>query len=194
MNLQHIRAVAFDLDGTLVDSKLDFRAICRDIGWPEGTPLLERLSQLGDCVEAQRAADIIYQHEMRGAEHASWMPGAADCLQQLLAQQIPLAILTRNMRAATRLTLQRLQIPISLVLTREDCAAKPDPAGLYSISTSLDISCQQLLYVGDYVFDLQTAANAGAWSCLYLNETNQHFKPLANYHIGHFAELARAFS
>lgn len=194
MNLQHIHAVAFDLDGTLVDSRLDFAAICRDIGWPEGTPLLERLAELGNCAEARRAEKIIYQHEMRGAELASWMPGAAECLQQLQAQQLPLAILTRNMRDATRLMLQRLQIPISLVLTREDCPAKPDPAGLHSIANSFAVGCQQLLYVGDYLFDLQTASNAGAWSCLYLNESNQHFKPLAHYHIDHFSELSRAFS
>lgn len=194
MNLAHIRAVAFDLDGTLVDSRLDFTAIYQDIGWPEGTPLLERLAELGDCAEARRAAQIIYQHEMRGAEQASWMPGAAACLQHLIEQQLPLAILTRNMRDATRLMLERLQIPVSLVLTREDCAAKPDPAGLYNIAEYYAISCQQLLYVGDYVFDLQTASNAGAWSCLYLNDTNQHFKPLAHYHIQHFNELAQAFS
>ena len=92
----------------------------------------------------------------------------------------------------TRLTLQRLQIPISLVLTREDCAAKPDPAGLYSISSSLNISCQQLLYVGDYVFDLQTAANAGMASCLYLNEHNQHFAEQADWTFSHFDQLSVA--
>ena len=36
MQLQHIKAVVFDLDGTLVDSALDFAAMCDDIGWPHG--------------------------------------------------------------------------------------------------------------------------------------------------------------
>lgn len=192
MNLQHISAVAFDLDGTLVDSRLDFKAICNDIGWPEGTPLLERLAELGDCAEARHAAAIIHQHEMRGAEQASWMPGAAECLANFQRHGVPMAILTRNMRAATQLTLRRLQIPISLVLTREDCAAKPDPQGLLHIAEHYAIPCASLLYVGDYLFDLQTANNAGAWSCLYLNNHNQHFKPLAHYAVSHFSELQQA--
>lgn len=193
MNLAHINAIAFDLDGTLVDSKLDFAAICDDIGWPHGTPLLEKLATIVGTPEADRANEIIREHELAGARAASWMPGAEACVQYLHQQRYPLAILTRNMREATALTLDRLQIPISLVLTREDCAAKPDPEGLQLIARQLAVPCQQLLYVGDYIFDLQVAANAGAASCLYLNESNHVFVAEADYTISHFAELARAF-
>lgn len=193
MNLAHISAIAFDLDGTLVDSKLDFAAICDEIGWPRGTPLLEKLATLGQGAEAGRANEIIRQHELAGARAASWMPGAADCIQHLHRQNYPLAILTRNMREATALMVERLQIPISLVLTREDCAAKPDPEGLLLIANQLAVSSKQLLYVGDYLFDLQVAANAGAASCLYLNQSNQIFVTEADYCIRHFSELSRAF-
>lgn len=189
MNLAHINAVVFDLDGTLVDSKLDFTAICDDIGWPQGTPLLEQLAMLGDTKDAARAAAIIRQHELAGAAAASWMPGAEACLHHLREQGYPLAILTRNMREATQQMLQRLRIPISLVLTREDCAAKPDPEGLHLIAEHIAVPCQNILYVGDYLFDLQVASNAGAMSCLYLNETNQRFITQADYVIQHFAEL-----
>ncbi|GHG70192.1 haloacid dehalogenase [Alishewanella longhuensis] len=193
MNLAHINAIVFDLDGTLVDSQLNFAAICDDIGWPRGTPLLEKLATLGQTAEAARANEIIRMHELAGARAASWMPGAEACLQYLQQQNYPLAILTRNMREATTLMLNRLQIPISLVLTREDCAAKPDPEGLLLIAKQLEVPCQHMLYVGDYIFDLQVAANAGARSCLYLNENNQVFIKDADYSITHFSELARAF-
>ena len=194
MQLQHIKAVVFDLDGTLVDTALDFIAICRDIGWPAGTPLLERLALTTDDDERQRAEQIIRQHEMNGAECAVWMPGAEQCLHQLVNLQLPVAILTRNMREATSRVLQRLQMPHLPVLTREDCAAKPDPEGLLRFSAQFCVPVTQLLYVGDYLFDLQTAANAGAPCCLYLNEHNQQFANLANWTFSHFDQLTAALT
>ena len=64
----------FDLDGTLVESHLDFAAIRRDTGFPEGVGLLEHLETLEDAAAICRAEDIIHRHELSGQPNKLYMP------------------------------------------------------------------------------------------------------------------------
>jgi HAD superfamily hydrolase (TIGR01509 family) len=187
------KGVIFDLDGTLVDTRLDFTLLCQRLGWPVGTPILEHLATLTDPAEYAVATQIIEQFELEGAEQASWMPGAAELLRQLQQQKIPTAILTRNIKSATELCMKKLQFSVDIVLTREDCAPKPDPEGLLKIANHWQRDCRELLFIGDYVFDLQTAARAGMPSCLYRTAENGHFAAQADFVIDHFIELQRHY-
>jgi HAD superfamily hydrolase (TIGR01509 family) len=187
------RGIIFDLDGTLVDSRLDFSVLCQRLGWPAGTPILEHLASVTDPVQVAVAQQIIEQFELEGAASARWMPGAEALLNQLRQQQIPTAILTRNIKSATDLCIKNLNISVDIVLTRHDCAPKPDPAGLLHIADHWQLDCKELLFVGDYLFDLQTAARAGMPSCLYRTATNSHFTKLADFVIDHFAELHQLY-
>lgn len=189
-----IDVVAFDLDGTLVDSPLDFAAIRQELGWPDASDLLQSLALLPDERSRQYALDVIHRHEMDAAERSVLLPGVLDCLSKFQEAAIPTAILTRNMRAATQRMIQKLNIPISLILTREDCAAKPDPEGLHRIAAHYGAGVNRLLYVGDFHFDLTTAANAGAQSCLLLNTTNHPFAAKADWVIADYHQLARALT
>jgi HAD superfamily hydrolase (TIGR01549 family) len=189
---QH-RGIIFDLDGTLVDSKLDFSLLCQQLGWPAGTAILEHLATL-PAVEQQRALLVIEQFELAGAAAANWMPGAEQLLQLLKAQKIPTAILTRNTRQATLLCAGNLGIEVDVILTRDDAPAKPDPTGLLQIANLWQRQCTDLLFVGDYLFDLQTAANAGMPSCLYRGNDNGHFAAHADFVINHFIELHQLYS
>lgn len=69
-----VAGIIFDMDGTLVDSGLDFAAMRREMGLPDGVPLLETLENL-NAAESARCRAILHRHEEAGAERASVLPG-----------------------------------------------------------------------------------------------------------------------
>lgn len=184
-------AVAFDLDGTLVDSGLDFVAIREELGFPQGIGLLEHIATLSDASAVAHAHAVIHRFEMAGAERATWMPGAQALLLRLKAQGIPVAILTRNSRQAVAATDAALSLGVELIITREDAPPKPDPAGLRAIATQLQVAAERMTYIGDYVDDLTAARRAGMSAGLYRNHRNSRFVDQADYVFGHFDELRR---
>lgn len=185
------RGYIFDLDGTLVDSKLDFSLLRQRLGWPADTLILEHLATL-PAAQQQQASQIIHQFELEGAQQATLFDGVSEMLAQLRALKLPTAILTRNNRVVTELTLAKFDLQFDLVLSRDDAPAKPNPAGLWQIANHWQIAPSELLFIGDYLFDLQTADAAGMPSCLYLDGSNEHFAALATHKIAHFNELSAA--
>ena len=99
-----LRGIIFDMDGTLVDSGLDFDAIRRDIGLPEKHPILEGVEAIPEGPERERALEILHRHEHDGALRATPFPGVAELLDR--REQLPLrrGVLTRNSRASAKTT------------------------------------------------------------------------------------------
>lgn len=188
----HIEAVAFDLDGTLVHSTLDFQAIRDELGFPQGRGLLEHIATLDDPDQAAEAHAVIRRHELAAAEKAYWMPGAPELLSALRDAGLPIAILTRNTRAAVDVMQQLLDMPVPLVLTREDCLPKPDPDGLLRIGRHYAVAPERMVYLGDFIYDLQTAHAAGSVACLYRNAGNARFAAQAHWVVDALSELTDA--
>lgn len=193
MQFQQIDGLIFDLDGTLADTQLDFSLICKEAGVPVGTPLLEFCEQHTSPHIARRILDTIEHHEINGAKNARWIDGAEEMLTRLEAAQIPMAIVTRNMRKAATITINKLNIPINQIITREDCRPKPDPEGLLMVAESWGIKSKNLAYVGDYKYDLLAARSAGMLGVLLNNDRNQQFHHLADKVINNFTELTQWF-
>ncbi|WP_100658570.1 HAD family hydrolase [Alteromonas flava] len=160
LELYTAKAVIFDLDGTLVESTLDFAAIRRAIGCPQNEDLLQYTDALPKALRLAAEAEIL-AHELADAEHSNWLSGAKTCITELASRNTPMAIVTRNCRQATELKLQRNRIPIQLVLTREDAPAKPKPDALLMIAEYWGLAPCEIVYVGDYIYDEQAAQNAG---------------------------------
>ncbi len=194
LDLSMIQGMIFDLDGTLVDSGLNFAEIRAELGIPATQGLIEYMESLTDPRAQARVREAIHAFEIAGARRATWMPGARELLLALADIGRPVAILTRNMREAVTLTCQSLDMPVELILTREDCRPKPDPDGLWQIARAWKIAPEHLVYVGDYRFDLEAARNACMRSCLYRNPRNGAWAEMADWVIDHFDELRLAIS
>jgi len=161
-----VRGIIFDLDGTLVDSALDFDAMRREMRLPAGRPVLEALSEMPPD-EAARCREILHRHERAGAERAVLMPGVTEFLARLDARGVRRAVWTRNSRRAALDTLERLALTFERVVAREDAPAKPDPSAVAEICRHWRLDCRQLAVIGDYVFDLEAGRRAGTHTVLY---------------------------
>lgn len=187
-----VRGVVFDLDGTVVDSALDFEAMRREMEIAEGHPVLEALAAM-HADAARRCQEILDRHEQAGAERAVLIPGVAEFIAMLHRRGVPTAVWTRNGRAATDKTLQRLNLSFERVVTREDAPAKPDPSAIWGICEAWNVDRREMLMIGDYVFDLEAAKRAGIRGVLFTNDAEPHEcagHELADFHLRSFRDIA----
>jgi HAD superfamily hydrolase (TIGR01549 family) len=160
------KGFVFDLDGTLVDSKLDFAALAKRLEIPMGSPILELVATWPTDRQAW-AMKVIHDFEAEGAAASEPIPGAFDFLRFLQGRAIPTALFTRNSKAVMRATLQKHNLDFAIALAREDVPPKPKPDGLHLIQQQWRIPTGQILYVGDYLYDLQAGIAASMPTAVY---------------------------
>jgi len=161
-----IRAVLFDLDGTLTRPFLDFARIRADVGLPE--PLLESMLALPDGPERRRAFAVLERHETEAAERSTLNDGARELLDALAAR-FPLGLVTRNSRRSTLRTLEKHGLAFHGVMTRDDGPTKPRPDPLLELCRRFDVPPAEALMVGDFRLDVEAGRAAGARTVLLTN-------------------------
>lgn len=170
LTLDSVKGVIFDLDGTLLESQLDFAAMKSEVRCPADEDILTYIDNLSCPVAQAKAHQTVIAHELADAEQAGWLSEGRNILEQAHAMKLPTAIVTRNSRAATAIKLKRNSVPIDLVLTREDAPPKPRPDALLMVASYWQLPASSIIYVGDYIYDKQAAENAGmSWHLV-----NQH--------------------
>jgi len=182
-----IRCVVFDLDGTLVTSELDFAAIKRDIGMGS-EPILEYMARVDDA-ERARAAAILDRHERRAAAVCDLAEGVRALLAFLGRKGIRTAVLTRNSRVSVQTVLERFGLEFDAIVAREDAAPKPSPEPVFAIARALDIPPEQMLVVGDYVFDIDSGRSAGARTALVRLPERANMECTPDHEVTNLADL-----
>jgi len=176
-----VRAFVFDLDGTLIDSKMDLvnsvNAMLRETRRAElpanliasyvghGAPqLIASALGPGSSEEERREGLAIFlkHYNEKKLEKTRAYPGVAEGLRAL--DGTPMAVLSNK---PTRLSMEILE---GLGLARYFRAVyggdsfetkKPDPRGVLAILKQLGVPPEEAAMVGDSDVDVQTARNAG---------------------------------
>jgi HAD superfamily hydrolase (TIGR01509 family) len=161
-----IDGIIFDLDGTLLDSALDFDLMRAEMGLPAGRPILESLANV-PAADLARCQSILHQHELAGADRATPLPGVVEFLLELDRRRLRRAVVTRNSRPITLAMLAKLPIPFDPVITREDGPVKPDPWAIQTICQSWEVPPERVVMIGDYWFDIACGRAAGTRTVLY---------------------------
>ena len=161
IDFSDIEGVIFDLDGTLVESGLNFRDIRKKLGCPTGVDILTFVEEIEDAVQKDAAAAFIVEQELADAQGARWLSKGKALVEASQAEGVPMAIVTRNSRNASTIKIETNQIPITTVITREDAPAKPDPTALLQIAANWGLHPSRCLYVGDFDYDRIAAERAG---------------------------------
>ncbi len=182
-----VKAIFFDLDGTLVDSVPDLAtavdSMMRQLNMPErgqarvrdwvsdgAEELIKRAlsnSMAGEVAPEllARARPLFYQayRECLG-EGSQLYPGVAEGLVQLRQRGVPLACVTNKQAELARPLLQSLGILEYFdQLVGGECVQnkKPAPDALLKAAERMGISVGDGLMVGDSINDIRAARNAG---------------------------------
>ena len=177
-------ALIFDLDNTLIGSRIDFPAIRRSLiallraagAVDEADDVLARhpLAQLVAIGTAHDGAhgttltlrmwEVIEAHEVDGLRDALPLDGARDVLGVLRARGFRIAILTNNSRAGALDALRAAQLidRAEVIVARDDVRAlKPAGDGVTEAARRLG-QVERLYVIGDSWIDGAAAAAAGA--------------------------------
>ena len=185
MDFRQISVLIFDLDGTLIDSKLDLalavNATRCQMGLaplePEmifgyvgqGAPMLIRRS-LGQEASEERIEKALpfflayYRQHM--LDHTVTYPGVRQALAQF--NGLHLTVLTNKPVRFSQEILLGLGIAdyFRFVFGGNSFEKKkPDPVGVFAILERLACQPKQAILVGDSEIDVLTARNAGIWAC-----------------------------
>jgi HAD superfamily hydrolase (TIGR01509 family) len=185
-----IKAVIFDLDGTITQPYFDFDAIREEMGLERNSgPVLEAMEKMAPS-ERLNAQRILHYHEQKALDESRLNDSARETLLRLREMGISIGILTRNTKENACSIARIHELQFDAVVGREDGPVKPDAFGVLHLCKIFGVKPQETLLVGDYLFDLLCAKSAGAIAVLLANhEKADEFAKDSDYRIEKISEV-----
>lgn len=183
--------IVFDLDGTLVDSRIDFQGIRRSFGIPPGESILDWVA----ATEPSRRRGYerrLLEFELEAARRSVLFDGVSEVLEWLQGRGVRMAVLTRNTLPAWEVTRDRCGLAVfEIVVTRDTGLTKPHPASISPILEKWNVGADRLIHVGDFLYDLQLAEATGMYSILIHHPGTNPFEVGCDFvAVDHFELLA----
>jgi HAD superfamily hydrolase (TIGR01509 family) len=185
-----VKAVIFDLDGTITQPYFDFDAIREEMGLDKNSgPVLESMQKMTPQ-QRQRAEQILRHYEERAVIESKLNPGARQTLSALRRAGVGIGILTRNRRSNAEAIAVKHKLKFDAIVDRDDGPVKPDAFGVLRLCEQFGVKPEQTLVVGDYLFDLLSAKAAGAAAVLLANhERADEFARHADFTIQNIRQV-----
>lgn len=180
-----VRALIFDLDGTLIDSKLDLAMavnatlaelgrnplphdqIFSYVGQGALTLIARALGEGASEEECRSGLEFfIKYYSAHKLDNTALYPGVRETLDAL--KGMPMAVYTNKPVRVSRSIIQGLGVGDHFRAVYGGNSferKKPDPMGVESILREFGAAPGQVMIVGDSEVDVQTARNAGTWVC-----------------------------
>jgi phosphoglycolate phosphatase len=183
-----VRALIFDLDGTLIDSKLDLalsvNAMLDHMGRTQhvhetifgfvgnGAETLVRKS-LGEGVtdeDVKRGlAYFLSYYRSHMLDNTVLYPGVVEALEQFRELgRYSMAVFTNKPVHFSRAIIEGLNLSRYFVAVYGGNSferKKPDPMGIEVLLREMDATCDETMMVGDSQVDIMTARNSGIFAC-----------------------------
>jgi phosphoglycolate phosphatase len=206
--------IIFDLDGTLIDSRLDLAnavnatrhhmgmaplenpRVCSYVG--NGAPVLIRRALGDQASESQIAAALDYflryygEHKL---DYTTLYPGVRETLDRLRAAGRKMAVLTNKPVRVSRAILEGLGTGAYFFQVyggNSFAFKKPHPVGVETLMREAGVSADRTVMVGDSSVDVETARNAGVAVCgvTYGFQPETLLDPAPDWKIDRIEELA----